>query len=102
MHRYDRGIKLTARDMIARHGAKAASVAREATEIADELGDVLSAVIWRAITNEIERLQERPDQGNVVSLLRWCAQRSQHPKSPPVPDEPQPDYTERTSARRTR
>jgi len=96
MHGYDRGIKLAARDMIARHGTEAASVAREATGIADELGDVLSAVIWRVITYEIERLQERSDQGNVISFRRWCAQRSQHPKSPPVPDAPQPDYARRT------
>ena len=102
MQGYDRGIKLTARDMIARHGAEAASVAREATAIADELGDVLSAVIWRVITYEIERLQERPDQGNVISLRRWCARRSQRPESPPVPDDAQPGYAERTSARRTR
>ena len=102
MHRYDRGIKLTARDMIARHGAKAASVAREAAEIADALGDVLSAVIWRLITYEIERRQERPDQGNVISLRRWCVRRSQRPGSPPVPADAQPGYAERTSARRTR
>ena len=102
MQGYDRGIKLAARDMIARHGTEAASVAREATGIADELGDVLSAVIWRVITYEIERLQERSDQGNVISFRRWCAQRSQHPKSPPVPDAPQPDYADRTSAQRTR
>ena len=95
MQGYSRSIKLTARDMISRYGAEAASVAREATGIADELGDVLSAVIWRVITYEIERLQERPDQGNVVSLLRW----SQRPE---LPDNTQPDYAERTSARRTR
>ena len=99
MHGYDRGIKLTARDMIARHGTEAASVAREATGIADELGDVLSAVIWRVITYEIERLQDRTDQGNVISLRRWRARRSQRPEAP---DDARPGYAERTSARRTR
>ena len=102
MQGYDRGIKLAARDMIARHGTEAASVAREATGIADELGDVLSAVIWRVIANEIERLQDRTDQGNVISLRRWCARRSQCPESPPVPDDAQPGYTDRTSTRPTR
>ena len=102
MQGYDRGIKLTARNMIARHGAEAATVAREATGIAEEFGDVLSAVIWRAITYEIELLQERPDQGNVISLRGWCARRSQRPEAPPVPDDAQPVYADRTSARRTR
>ena len=102
MRGYNRSIKLAARDMIARHGAEAASVAREAMEIVDELGDVLSAVTWRAITCEIERLQERPDQGNVISLRRWCARRPQRPESPPAPDDAQPDYADRSSLGGTR
>jgi len=43
--------------MIAQRGAQAAARAREAAEIADGIGDPLSAEIWRDIADEIERLQ---------------------------------------------
>jgi hypothetical protein len=52
-------IEQTAREMISRDGAAAASIAREWAEIAKGLNDPLSAEAWLDIADEIERLDVR-------------------------------------------
>jgi hypothetical protein len=53
----DMALETTARQMIARHGAEAADIARDRAAQADYEGDTLSAEAWRDIAEEIERLQ---------------------------------------------
>jgi hypothetical protein len=52
-----RDVEQAARDLLARYDAvRAAQIAREQAEIADEVGDALSAQAWRDIVAAIERL----------------------------------------------
>jgi hypothetical protein len=53
----DHIVEQVARQMHERHGPDAAPRAREQAEIADGIGDPLSADAWRDIANALKRLQ---------------------------------------------
>jgi len=48
-----------AREAVDQHGTDAVSVLRERAEVADQLGDELSAKAWRDIADAAERLLQK-------------------------------------------
>jgi len=51
-----KAVDQAAREAIDRHGDDAVSILRERAEVADQLGDKLSAEAWRDIADAAERM----------------------------------------------
>ena len=54
-------VEQVAREYVERHGQDAVSILRERANIAEELGDSLSADAWRDIADAAERLSSGRD-----------------------------------------
>ena len=59
----DEFVEQAAREYVQRHGTNSVGILRDRAEMADELGDVLSAEAWRDIADAAERtLREGPSE----------------------------------------
>ena len=56
----DRDSERMARYLIAKHGARAADVARKRARDLEDPGDTGAAAVWREIADAIEEILERP------------------------------------------